>query len=239
MKTKDLSRSSISYSAPYRARFFADVAMFFRIGFQFWRGFHFLRNTRRAVTIFGSARTPDQHPYCDIAYRIAHEIAKKNIAIITGGGGAIMQAANRGAIDAGAPSIGINIEIPTEQRANPYLTRSLKCRYFFVRKVLLSRYSEAFVALPGGFGTLDELFEIITLIKTGKMRERPLVLIGTEFWSGLLKWTGEVLVRDGMISDIEFGSIQVVDTPEEALRFLNLPQDPRPERAMSRARITR
>jgi uncharacterized protein (TIGR00730 family) len=196
--------------------------MFFRIGFQFWRGFHFLRNTRRAVTIFGSARTPDQHPYCAIAYQIAHEIAKKDIAIVTGGGGAIMQAANRGAIDAGAPSIGINIEIPTEQRANPYLTRSLKCRYFFIRKVLLSRYSEAFVALPGGFGTLDELFEIITLIKTKKMRERPLVLIGTEFWSGLLKWTGEVLVRDGMISESEFRSIQVVDTPEEALRLLNL-----------------
>lgn len=196
--------------------------MFFRIAFQFWRGFHFLRNTRRAVTIFGSARTPDQHPYCTIAYRIAHEIAKKDIAIITGGGGAIMQAANRGAIDAGAPSVGINIEIPMEQRSNPYLTRSLKCRYFFVRKVLLSRYSEAFVALPGGFGTLDELFEIITLVKTRKMHERPLVLIGTEFWSGLLKWSEEVLVRDGMITETEFKSIRVVDTPEEALKLLNL-----------------
>lgn len=222
MKTKDFSRSSISYTAPYRARFFADVAMFFRIGFQFWKGFHFLRNTRRAVTIFGSARTPDHHPYCAIAYQIALEIAKKNIAIITGGGGAIMQAANRGAIDAGAPSIGINIEIPMEQRANPYLTRSLKCRYFFVRKVLLSRYSEAFIALPGGFGTLDELFEIITLVKTKKMKERPLVLIGTEFWGGLLKWAKEVLVRDGMISEIEYQSIHVVDTPEEALKLLNM-----------------
>ena len=222
MKETDFSRSSISYKAPYRARFFADVAMFFRIGFQFWRGFHFLRNTRRAVTLFGSARTPDHHPYCQIAYQIAHEIAKKDIAIITGGGGAIMQAANRAAIDAGAPSIGINIEIPMEQRSNPFLTRSLKCRYFFVRKVLLSRYSEAFVALPGGFGTLDELFEIITLIKTLKMKERPLILIGTEFWSGLLKWAEEVLVRDGMISIEEFNSIEVVDTADEALRCLNL-----------------
>jgi uncharacterized protein (TIGR00730 family) len=222
MKSRDFSRSQITYSAPYRARFVADVAMFFRIAFQFWRGFHFLRNTRRAVTVFGSARTPDDHPYCQIAYEISRDIASHGIAIVTGGGGAIMQAANRGAHEAGAPSIGINIEIAREQHLNPFVTRSLKCRYFFVRKVLLCRYSEAFVVLPGGFGTLDELFEIITLIQTKKMHTRPVVLIGTEYWKGLLDWAKEVLIRDGMITAEELSRLRVVDSSEEALRILNL-----------------
>ena len=222
MKTRDLSRSQISYSAPYRARFIADVAMFFRISFQFWRGFHFLRNTKRAVTVFGSARTPDDHPYCKIAYEVSRDIASHGIAIITGGGGAIMQAANRGAFEKGAPSIGINIEIEREQHLNPFLTASLKCRYFFVRKVLLCRYSEAFVVLPGGFGTLDELFEIVTLVQTRKMKPRPVVLIGKEYWSGLLTWASTVLIRDGMISEAELSRLKVVDTSEEALKILNL-----------------
>jgi uncharacterized protein (TIGR00730 family) len=216
----DYSRSSISYNAPYRARFFADVAMFFRIAWQFWRGFHFLRNTKRAVTIFGSARTPDDHPHCKIAYEVAYKIGQRGIAIVTGGGGAIMQASNRGALDAGAPSIGINIEIPKEQRPNPYLTRSLQCRYFFVRKVLLCRYSEAFIALPGGVGTLDELFEIITLIQTNKMKNRPLILVHREFWEGMLKWMREVLVPEGMIHQSDYDRIRVVDSADAVLTAL-------------------
>jgi uncharacterized protein (TIGR00730 family) len=131
-----------------------------------------------------------------------------------------MQASNRGALDAGAPSIGINIEIPKEQRPNPYLTRSLKCRYFFVRKVLLCRYSEAFIALPGGVGTLDELFEIITLIQTGKMKNRPLILVHREFWEGLLKWMREVLIPDGMIHQSDYDRLVVVDTAEEVAQIL-------------------
>lgn len=222
MKFRDISRSQISYLAPYRARFVADVAMFFRIGFQFWRGFHFLRNTQRAVTVFGSARTPPDHPYCALAREVAREIGKKGIAIVTGGGGAIMQAANQGAHEAGAPSIGINIEIEHERHLNPFLTASLRCRYFFVRKVLLCRYSEAFVVLPGGFGTLDELFEIITLIQTRKMKPRPVVLIGREYWSGLMSWAETVLIRDGMITRAEFDRIKVVDTAAEATALLEL-----------------
>jgi uncharacterized protein (TIGR00730 family) len=222
MENRDLSRSHISYSAPYRARFIADVALFFRISFQFWRGFHFLRNTKRAVTVFGSARTPDDHPYCKIAYEVSRDIASHGIAIITGGGGAIMQAANQGAFEKGAPSIGINIEIEREQHLNPFLNASLKCRYFFVRKVLLCRYSEAFVVLPGGFGTLDELFEIVTLVQTRKMKPRPVVLIGREYWSGLLDWAKSVLIRDGMITEEELSRLKVVDTSEEALKVLNL-----------------
>ncbi len=133
-----------------------------------------------------------------------------------------MQAANQGAFEKGAPSIGINIEIEREQHLNPFLNASLKCRYFFVRKVLLCRYSEAFVVLPGGFGTLDELFEIVTLVQTRKMKPRPVVLIGREYWSGLLDWAKSVLIRDGMITEEELSRLKVVDTSEEALKVLNL-----------------
>jgi uncharacterized protein (TIGR00730 family) len=234
---QDRSRSSVGHAAPYRARMIADVAMFIRISFQFWRGFHFLRNTRRAITVFGSARTPDQHPYCELARAVARAIGEQGIAIVTGGGGAVMQAANRGAFEAGAPSIGINITIEREQKANPYLTRSLVCRYFFVRKVLLCRYSEAFVILPGGFGTLDEFFEIITLIQTGKMRQRPVVLIGSGFWDGLLDWCRQTLIPQGMITEAEFARIHVADTADEALARLGI-QGPS-SKATSTATITR
>jgi uncharacterized protein (TIGR00730 family) len=219
---QDQSRSSLGHSAPYRAKVLADVAMFLRIAFQFWRGFHFLRNTRRAITVFGSARTPDDHPYCDLARTLARKIGEQGIAIVTGGGGAVMQAANQGAFQSGAPSIGINITIEREQRPNPYLTRSLVCRYFFVRKVLLCRYSEAFVILPGGFGTLDEFFEIVTLIQTKKMRVRPVVLVGGSFWDGLLDWCRKTLIPQGMITEAEFARIHVVDSAEDALRCLGL-----------------
>ena len=218
----DRSLSEITYQAPFRARVLADVFMFLKISFQFWRGFHFLRNTKRAITIFGSARTPDGHPFCELARTISRKIGEKGIAVITGGGGAIMQASNQGAFEAGAPSIGINIKIAREQNLNPYLTRSLTCRYFIVRKVLLCRYSEAFVILPGGFGTLDEFFEIITLMQTKKMRERPVVLVGKEFWNGLLDWCRKTLVPEGMINEAEFKRLHVVDTPDEAISFLNL-----------------
>ncbi len=148
-----------------------------------------------------------------------------------------MQAANRGAFEAGAPSIGINITIEREQKANPYLTHSLVCRYFFVRKVLLCRYSEAFLILPGGFGTLDECFEIITLIQTRKMHPRPVVLIGSEFWGGLLDWCRKTLIPQGMITEAEFARLHVADTAEEALSYLGI-QGPS-NQATSTATITR
>jgi uncharacterized protein (TIGR00730 family) len=217
---QDNSRSSVGNEAPYRARVVADISMFLRISFQFWRGFHFLRNTRRAVTIFGSARTPADHPNCILAREVARGIGSRGIAVITGGGEAVMLAANQGAMEAGAPSIGINIEIPREQKLNPFLTRSLKCRYFFVRKVLLCRYSEAFVVFPGGFGTLDELFEIVTLVQTKKMKPRPIVLMGREFWNGLLHWAETRLIDEGMITREEFSRLKIVDSAEEALSVL-------------------
>ena len=208
--------------APFRAVFFKDFRIFFKIGFEFWRGFHFLRGSGRAVTIFGSARLSPDHPFCADARKMARVLSEKGFAIITGGGGSIMQAANQGAKEGGSPSIGININLPREQVVNPFVTRSLKCHYFFVRKVLLCRYSEAFVVFPGGFGTLDEFFELITLIQTNKMIERPVVLVGTEFWKGLLVWCREVLLPHGMINEKELSRIQVVDRIEDALKVISL-----------------
>ena len=206
--------------APFAARWPADTAMFFRILYQFWRGFHFLRRTRKAVTIFGSARIHYPHPYYEKAHRAAFLLAKQGFAIITGGGPSLMMAANQGAKEAGGESIGINIEIPREQSINPHVTRGMKSRYFFVRKVLLCRYSEGFIIFPGGFGTLDETFEIITLIQTQRMLPRPIVLVGKEFWAGLLDWSKNTLLKEGMINQSEFERLKVVETAEEAVEFL-------------------
>ena len=206
--------------APYRARVFRDLGLFFRIGLEFLKGFHFLRGTQRAITIFGSARLPIDHPHCVNARLVASRLTQQGFAIITGGGPSIMKAANQGAFEAGGHSIGINIEIPREQQINPFVHRGLKSRYFFVRKVLLCRYSEAFVIFPGGFGTLDEFFEIVTLIQTKKMIDRPIVLVGREFWSGFLAWCRTTLLTQGMINEQELDRLKVVDSPEEVLAYL-------------------
>ena len=204
----------------FRAKFFKDVSIFIRVMIEFWRGLHFLRHTKRAVSIFGSARLADDHLYCKIARELAAEFAKKDFAVITGGGPGIMQAANQGAFEAGGKSIGVNIHLPFEQRVNPFLTGSLNCRYFFVRKVLLARYSEVFVILPGGFGTLDEFFEIVTLLQSGKMMNRPVILIGRKFWSALIDWCRDTLLAEKMINDIEFKRLKIADTTEEAMAIL-------------------
>ncbi len=195
--------------------------IFLRIGWQFWRGFHFLRHTKRAVTIFGSARLPDDHPFCDEARALSRGLAGLGFTVITGGGPSIMQAANEGAYRAGGESIGINIEIPREQKPNPFITAGLKCRYFFVRKVLLCRYSEAFVIFPGGYGTLDELLELITLMQTGKMIERPVILIGRDFWKGFLEWSKTTLLTHGLINERDYQRIQLVNNAEEALKLFS------------------
>jgi len=204
----------------FRAKFLKDVPIFFRVMIELWRGFHFLRHIKRAVSIFGSARLAEDHPYCKIAEELAAEFAKKDFAVITGGGPGIMQAANRGAFNAGGQSIGINIKLPFEQNINPFVSASMNCRYFFVRKVLLARYSEVFVILPGGFGTLDEFFELITLLQTGKMINRPIILVGRKFWSALIDWCRDTLLAEKMINDIEFKRLKIVDTTAEAMEVL-------------------
>jgi uncharacterized protein (TIGR00730 family) len=207
--------------APFRAQFWHDLAIFLRLTFHFWKGFHFMRGTRRAITVFGSARLPQEHPYCQSARQVAGIFGKKGFTIITGGGPSIMQAANQGAYEAGAKSIGINIMIPREQNLNSYVTHGVRMRYFFVRKVLLCRYSEAFIVYPGGFGTLDEAFELVTLIQTGKMVDRPILLVGRKFWSGLLDWMRRSMLAEGMINEREFSRLRVVDTAEEIAEYLD------------------
>lgn len=218
----------VAQAPSFGARFFQDIAMFFRIGYQFWRGFHFLRKTDKAITIFGSARLADNHRFCEQARQVAFAFAKKDFAIITGGGPSVMQAANQGAFEAGGKSVGINIELPREQNLNRFVNAGLRCHYFFVRKVLLCRYSSAFVIFPGGFGTLDEFFEIITLMQTKKMIERPVILVGKEFWSGLLGWCQQTLIPHGMINEAEFKRLRIVDSAEEAIGELNALTSARP-----------
>jgi len=201
----------------FRAKSAKDVGIFLRVCFELWRGFHFLRHTKRAISIFGSARLPDSHAYCQLAREIAGEFSKRGFAVMTGGGPGIMKAANQGAFEAGGSSIGVNIQLPYEQNINPFITASLKCRYFFVRKVLLTRYSEIYIIFPGGFGTLDEFFELITLLQTGKMIERPIILVGSQFWNDLIHWCKNTLLTEKMINESELARIKIVDTAQEAL----------------------
>ena len=169
----------------------------------------------RAVSVFGSARTPRDHPDYAVAREIARRLGEAGFGIVTGGGPGTMEAANRGARDAGAISVGLNIELPFEQAPNAYQDIELRFHYFFTRKVMFVRFASAFVVMPGGFGTLDELFEGLVLIQTGKIRHFPVVLVGSEFWGGLLDWIRERLVDDGMIAPADVDLVTVCDDPAE------------------------
>ncbi len=191
-----------------------------RIAIEFIRGFRALHFIGQTVTVFGSARFDEHHPEYKKARRMGELLAKAGYTVMTGGGPGIMEAANRGAFENGGPSIGCNIYLPYEQKANPYLTISITFYYFFVRKVMLVKYSSAFLIFPGGFGTLDELSEAITLILTGKHPPFPVILVGKSYWSGFMQWANEVLVGQGTVSPKEMESLLLVDTPEEALELL-------------------
>jgi uncharacterized protein (TIGR00730 family) len=198
----------------------AELARATRIFFEFVRGFRELHFAGPCVTVFGSARFTEIHPYYRMARMVGAELAKAGFTVMTGGGPGIMAAANRGAKDVGGRSIGCNIVLPKEQQPNPYLDQWITFRYFFVRKVMLVKYSYAFVALPGGFGTLDEIFETATLIQTAKIREFPLVLMGKEFWQPLLEFMSERLVRARTIDAVDLDRLIVTDSPEEAGRVI-------------------
>jgi uncharacterized protein (TIGR00730 family) len=178
-------------------------------------GFGALAAVERGVSVFGSARTPADHPDYRLAREVAVCLGGAGFAIITGGGPGIMEAANRGARDAGALSVGCNIELPHEQRANAYLDVALTFRHFFVRKVMFVRYASAFVILPGGFGTLDELYESLTLIQTGKVRHFPVVLVGSHHWSRELEWMRSQLVQTGKIDAADVDLLQLTDSPAQ------------------------
>jgi uncharacterized protein (TIGR00730 family) len=198
----------------------SDPWRVFRIMGEFVEGFDALAKVGQAVTIFGSARVKPDDPQYAEAMDMAHRLADAGFSIITGGGPGIMEAANRGAREAGGLSIGCNIELPFEQGINPYVDIAINFRYFFVRKTMFVKYAEAFVIFPGGFGTLDELFEALTLIQTGKVRHFPVILFGTAYWQGLVDWIRGTLLAEGKISPDDLNLMVVTDSPEEAVRTI-------------------
>jgi len=191
-----------------------------RILSEFVDGFDALATIGPAVTVFGSARTPAGHEYYDLARRIGRMLAEAGYAVITGGGPGVMEAANRGCQEGGGLSIGCNIELPHEQGLNPYVDLGIDFRYFFVRKTMFVKYADAFVILPGGFGTMDELFESLTLIQTGKIRHFPVILVGSHYWGGLLEWVREAMVPLGVISPGDLDLLTLTDDPDEVLRMV-------------------
>jgi len=180
------------------------------------KGFRALHFVGPCVTVFGSARFQDGHRYYGMARELGAALARSGFTVMTGGGPGIMEAANRGAKDVGGASVGCNIKLPMEQEPNPYLDKMIEFRYFFVRKLMLAKYSYAYIAMPGGFGTMDELFEISTLIQTGKVRDFPLVLMGVDFWRPMLDYLRGTMVREKTIDEADVDRFFVTDSPQEA-----------------------
>jgi uncharacterized protein (TIGR00730 family) len=198
-----------------------DSWRMFRIIGEFVEGFDALSRITPAVTVFGSARArPGEFAY-DTAEAIGHEVAKANFTIVTGGGPGVMEAACKGAVRAGGKTVGLSIALPAEQRPNPYNTISLRFHYFFVRKVMLVKYATAFVLLPGGFGTVDEMFETLTLIQTHKIRPFPVILVGRRYWRGLLEWLREQALADGYISPDDLEFFTITDSPTEVVERIS------------------
>ena len=202
-----------------------DTWRVFRIMGEFVEGFDELATVTRGVAIFGSARTKRDDPQYLTAQETAALLASAGFAVITGGGPGIMEAANKGAFEAGGLSIGCNIELPFEQHENPYLTRSMTFKYFFVRKTMFVKYSCAFIIFPGGFGTLDELFEALTLIQTRKIRNFPVVLFGSDYWRGMIDWVTNVLLVEGKVSERDLQLLHVTDSPAEVVEIIARSQD--------------
>lgn len=192
----------------------------FQIMAEFVEGFERLSQIRPSVSIFGSARTPEDHPWYAKTERTAKLLSDAGFSVVSGGGPGIMEAANKGAQEGKSPSVGVNILLPHEQSANDYQDISLHFRHFFARKVMFVKYASAYVVLPGGFGTLDELAEILTLVQTGKSRRIPIILVQSDFWEGLLDWFRSTMVSNGTISESDMDLIQVKDEPEEIVEAI-------------------
>lgn len=200
-----------------------DSWAIFKIMAEFVDGYERLSKIGPCVSIFGSARTKPDHKYYKLAEEIAYQLTQNGFGVITGGGPGIMEAGNKGANRGKGVSVGLNIELPFEQHDNPWIDagKSLDFDYFFVRKVMFVKYSQGFVVMPGGFGTMDELFEAITLIQTKKIGRFPIVLVGSKFWSGLLDWIKNTLLEEGNISEEDLNLFRVVDTAEAAVEHFN------------------
>jgi uncharacterized protein (TIGR00730 family) len=191
-----------------------------RIQAEFVEGFGLLAELGIAVSVFGSARSRRESPEYKLAEEISAGLVRAGYAVITGGGPGIMEAANKGAVEAGGVSVGLGIELPQESGLNDYVNVGVEFRYFFVRKTIFVKYSQAFVVLPGGFGTMDELFEALTLVATGKITRFPIVLVGSEYWGGLLTWLREKVLAEGKVHAEELELIKVVDEPEEVVKII-------------------
>ncbi|MBO0329802.1 LOG family protein [[Muricauda] lutisoli] len=200
-----------------------DSWAIFKIMGEFVNGFEKMSVIGPCVSIFGSARVREGHPYYDLAVKISQRISEAGYGVITGGGPGIMEAGNKGANLAGGTSVGLNIDLPFEQHDNPFIDedKSLDFDYFFVRKVMFVKYSQGFVVMPGGFGTLDEFFEALTLIQTHKIHTFPIILVGTEFWKGLMDWIKNTLVEAGNISPKDLDLIKLVDTEDEVVEIID------------------
>jgi uncharacterized protein (TIGR00730 family) len=186
----------------------------FKIMGEFVEGVEGLHDLGPAISIFGSARTLSDDPQYKKAETLSALFVKNGFGVITGGGGGIMEAANKGAAEAGGTSVGLNIRLPFEQKPNPFATLQMEFNYFFIRKVMFIKYAAAYVVMPGGFGTLDELFEVMTLVQTQRIRPFPIILVGTQYWRGLLDWIHKQLLAQGLISPKDLDIIQVMDDPE-------------------------
>ena len=194
-----------------------DTWRVFRIMAEFVEGFETLSKIGKAVSVFGSARLKPEDKYYKMAVQVSYLLAKEGYAVITGGGPGIMEAANKGARKAKGASIGLNIQIPKEQKPNKYIDLLLEFHYFFCRKVMFLKYGKAFVILPGGFGTMDELFESLTLIQTHRIEKFPVVLIGSEYWQGLVDWLKKAVLKKHCITRSDLNIFSIVQTPEEAV----------------------
>ncbi len=206
--------------APRPAFLDTDPWRALRILSEFVEGFDALAGVGPAVTVFGSARIHEDSPYYELGRDLGRRLAGAGFAVITGGGPGAMEAANRGCQEAGGFSIGCNIELPHEQALNPYVDMGVEFRYFFARKTMFVKYADGFVILPGGFGTLDELFEALTLIQTGKIEHFPIVLMGREYWQGLIDWMRAVQLKAGSISQVDLDLLRVTDDPADAVRYV-------------------
>ena len=206
--------------ASHSQRIHEDPWRVFKIMAEFVESFDTLSRLPPAVTLFGSARTQPGDPYHGMAEAIAAALARERFAVITGGGPGIMEAANKGASQAEGISVGLNIVLPKEQKPNPHSNVAIHFHYFFIRKVALVKYSVAFVFMPGGYGTIDELFEIATLIQTHRIPRFPLILVGRDYWKGLLDWLRSTLEAQGMISAGDLDLLKLADSPEEVLRII-------------------
>ncbi len=200
---------------------YSDPWRIFRIMSEFVEGFEVLGNIRNAVSIFGSSRLSRDHKYYKLAERTSELFVKNGYSIITGAGDGIMEAANKGAKESKGESIGLNISIPQVQEVNRYVTLPLEFRYFFVRKLMFAKYSKAFLVFPGGFGTLDEFFEGLALVQTERVDPFPVVLVGSEYWKGMLKWLKDVCLAENTIYKNDLRIFEVIDEPKDMLNFVN------------------